>query len=634
MPVLIPSFATCRTHMTAGELLVAKLLCKFLPDDCLLWYDIATGGKGNRQTRRYPDFILLHPQKGLVFLEVKDWRASTLVRADPRVCTLKIKKNQRDMLENHANPLTQARQASFAVIDQLKTIDCLCNDSGTWQGRLAVPYGWGVVFTHITRADMHSMLGEGVEHIFPNHLLLYKEDLGPEQIPEFFAERIWNMRNQDFPCNLLPLHLNHIRATLFPEIVIPQQISFIPKVATQKEWVRVMDERQERLARNMGEGHRVLHGVAGSGKTLVLVFRAKRLAEVANKPVLVISFTRALAAKLRSMFQDDNGDIPPNIEVTHFHDWCKNQCQRHNAALRNKNLDLQPWEILEQATISGVARGIIPKGQYAGVFIDEGHDFEAVWLKILVQMVDEQTQSLLFVYDRAQSIYQGRRTPLKFPSFASVGIKAQGRTTAMETNYRNTREIADFSRRLIQGHLDKNEKFAEELKPIQGLRSFGIFSGIHPAVKAFASLEQEVQFTIRCLQDWHQRGMRWNVMVVLYPHEFAGVHMALALQQAGIPFLHLRDMHSKSAYDPRQNVLALMTIHSCKGLEFPAVAVLDASFMPEGETADKTSDISRHMRLLYVAATRAREVLLMTLHRDNAVSQAVLTAAQPAAVAA
>ena len=41
--------------------------------------------------------------------------------------------------------------------------------------------------------------------------------------------------------------------------------------------VRVMDRRQEALAKSMAEGHRVVRGVAGSGKTLVLVYRVARL---------------------------------------------------------------------------------------------------------------------------------------------------------------------------------------------------------------------------------------------------------------------------------------------------------------------------------------------------------------------
>ena len=43
--------------------------------------------------------------------------------------------------------------------------------------------------------------------------------------------------------------------------------------------VRVMGLQQEQLARSMGEGHRVIHGVAGSGKTMILGYRAQYLAQ-------------------------------------------------------------------------------------------------------------------------------------------------------------------------------------------------------------------------------------------------------------------------------------------------------------------------------------------------------------------
>ena len=43
--------------------------------------------------------------------------------------------------------------------------------------------------------------------------------------------------------------------------------------------IRVMDIQQEQLARSMGEGHRVIHGVAGSGKTMILGYRAQYLAQ-------------------------------------------------------------------------------------------------------------------------------------------------------------------------------------------------------------------------------------------------------------------------------------------------------------------------------------------------------------------
>jgi len=265
MPVLIPSFATCREKMTAGEQRLGLLLCKHLPDDCWLWYDIPAGSK---QQRRYPDFIILHPQRGLVFLEVKDWRANTLIQAAPDTCALHIAGNR----QQTANPLEQARQAAFAAIDRFKSIPDLYRNQGKHQGKLAFPYGWGAVFTNITRAQMHELLQDAADAIFPEHLVLYKDDLDENIDAETFSQRIWGMRNARFACDLSAAQINHIRSTLFPEIRVPVQSAFIPKkAATQSELIRLMDVEQERVARNMGDGHRVIHGVAGSGKTLILI---------------------------------------------------------------------------------------------------------------------------------------------------------------------------------------------------------------------------------------------------------------------------------------------------------------------------------------------------------------------------
>jgi superfamily I DNA and RNA helicase len=64
-------------------------------------------------------------------------------------------------------------------------------------------------------------------------------------------------------------------------------------------------------------------------------------------------------------------------------------------------------------------RSQIPSGQYQAVLIDEGHDFAPEWLKLVAQMVDPSTNSLLLLYDDAQSIYQ-RAEPSSSASRASA----------------------------------------------------------------------------------------------------------------------------------------------------------------------------------------------------------------------
>jgi superfamily I DNA/RNA helicase len=104
-----------------------------------------------------------------------------------------------------------------------------------------------------------------------------------------------------------------------------------------------------------------------------------------------------------------------------------------------------------QTVIQGVDSGQVSRAQYGAVLVDEGHDFEPEWLKLVAQMVHPETNSLLVLYDDAQSINR-RRTRLGF-SFAEVGIQARGRTTILRMNCRNTAQImavaCEFARDLL-----------------------------------------------------------------------------------------------------------------------------------------------------------------------------------------
>jgi superfamily I DNA/RNA helicase len=85
------------------------------------------------------------------------------------------------------------------------------------------------------------------------------------------------------------------------------------------------------------------------------------------------------------------------------------------------------------------------------VLVDEGHDFEPEWLKLVAQMVHPESNPLLVLYDDAQSINR-KKARLGF-SFAEVGIQARGRTTILRLNYRNTAQImalaCEFARDLL-----------------------------------------------------------------------------------------------------------------------------------------------------------------------------------------
>lgn len=78
MTTLIPNYSSCASRMTPGERRFAQRLESKLEDDYLCWYDVPIG-----QSMRHPDFVVLHPKRGLLILEVKDWKLDT-IQPEPR----------------------------------------------------------------------------------------------------------------------------------------------------------------------------------------------------------------------------------------------------------------------------------------------------------------------------------------------------------------------------------------------------------------------------------------------------------------------------------------------------------------------------------------------------------------------
>lgn len=73
MATLIPAYSSCAKHMTPGERRVAQRLEDKLDDSYLLWHNVSVGSKHLK-----PDFIILNPHRGIIILEVKDWKLDTI----------------------------------------------------------------------------------------------------------------------------------------------------------------------------------------------------------------------------------------------------------------------------------------------------------------------------------------------------------------------------------------------------------------------------------------------------------------------------------------------------------------------------------------------------------------------------
>jgi len=612
MAKLINPITNRRRDVTPGERKFAKRLETLLEDDYLCWFNIPIG-----PARHYPDFLILHPSRGLLLLEVKDWKLETIRRID-KISAELIDSN--GAVKTVANPLEQARSYMLTVINKLSEDPQLCDSAGPYQGKISFPYGYGVVLTNITRKQLDTALSEEEQSlVLPARLVICKDEMTESVDAMAFHERLWGMFHYDFKRPLALPQIERIRWHLFPEIRIGDQQTtlfseFEERGGVQRspetipDLIRVLDLEQEQLARNLGSGHRVIHGVAGSGKTLILGYRCVHLAEMLRKPILVLCFNISLAARLRAFIAERH--LQSRVNVHHFHEWCGEQLRTYHVQVPESEGPL--WDRQVEAVIQGVDAGRIPRAQYGAVMIDEGHDFEPEWLKLVTQMVDPITDSLLLLYDDAQSIYRKSRA-LDF-SLSSVGIKATGRTSILRLNYRNTREILHFACAFASQFLGTKAADDDHIPMVHP--ETGGASGPGPAFRQFATLNDEIAYATRCIESWHARGDFLGDIAVICMHTDHGKRIAHHLQSRGIPHLLMSDRISKRAYDPRKSQVNILTVQSSKGLEFRSVILIGLGQIDTSET-----EAAQSLKLLYVGMTRAKEHLMLTASATNAFTE-------------
>lgn len=593
MAALIPSLGTCVSRMTTGERRVAERLEDKLDDDYIVWYDVPVGPR-----MAHPDFVVLHPRRGVLVLEVKDWRLDTIRQANRQSWEIAPDGVPKQVV----NPIEQARQYAHQVVDALRRDRQLVHPEGRHQGELMFPWSYGVVFTHITRRQFEAAgLGQAID----GHRVVCADEMTATTEPEDFQSRLWGM----FPYLLrgvlsLP-QIDRVRWILFPQVRVDAQPGLFGDDDAVPDMLRVMDLQQEQLARSLGDGHRVIHGVAGSGKTMILGYRAEMLARThgAGKPILVLCFNEPLAVKLQAVMAAKG--LGSQVLVRHFHRWCRQQLVVYGQPLPPGGPGF--FEALVDAVIRGVERRQIPSGQYHAILIDEGHDFRPEWLKLVVQMVDPHTNSLLLLYDDAQSIYhRGQR--LHF-SLKSVGVQATGgRSTVLKINYRNTRQVLRVASRVAAELLRPDERGEDDVPLLQPIGCGR--DGDEPLIIRLPSLRDEAGKVAELLAAAHEQGLAWGEMAVLCRHWRLMDLCADALRRRRLPH---QVRKTTGCYDPGADTIKVMTMHASKGLEFPLVVLPGVGHLPEpGE------DEAEEARLFYVAATRATQRLVLTMSANGA----------------
>lgn len=238
------------------------------------------------------------------------------------------------------------------------------------------------------------------------------------------------------------------------------------------------------------------------------------------------------------------------------------------------------------------------------VLVDEGQDLEPAKWKLMRAIVEEGPNDLFIADDSHQRIY-GRPTVLKH-----YGIKIQGRSRRLTLNYRTTLENLRFALGVLAG---EEYEDAEGLEvSTAGYRSAR--SGPKPSKHAAKSDAEQLDMIAADISRWIDEGVRKETIAILASSNSAAKKVQQGLGQ--------RDVSVALITQPRVTggQPVAMTMHTAKGMEFSRVVlfdVSDGSFPPpwayKGVPEEDKPDKDRQFRsLLYVAASRARDELVVT----------------------
>lgn len=240
---------------------------------------------------------------------------------------------------------------------------------------------------------------------------------------------------------------------------------------------------------------------------------------------------------------------------------------------------------------------------YRHVVVDEGQDLHPAQWRLLRALVPPGPDDLFILADPYQRIYDSQ------VSLARIGIDVRGRTRRLTVNYRTTHEILDLSVRVLGGN--NAVGLDDEEDTLRGYRS--VTRGDAPKVAAHPNREGEVDALIERVGTWLEQGVephaigvaaRTGRLVKSITEALTGAYIDVADDRRGTDGVHVA------------------TMHRMKGLEFQCLAVvgLDAGILPAANAVTSEADdphghrqdLQRERCLLFVALTRARDVLYLS----------------------
>ncbi len=410
-----------------GEVKVFNALRDGLDDTWEVFHSVGllTKAPGEGARDGEIDFVLCHPDHGIVCLEVKGGD---------------LECRHGEWLRRINGALERVKDPFAQVVDQKYRLSKMIDALDGWRGK-----------------DLMIVHAVGFPDIAV-HSLVLASDAPPEIVidrqafadPTAALERVLAFHRGVREKRRPP---GEDGAAMLRNLIAPTRRIEIPLAAAFHEeddqLVELTREQSMLLSRMTRNRRMAIHGCAGSGKTMLGVEHARRLADD-GCDVLFVCFNKALAAHLHTSAPHER------ITFTNFHRLCVRLAKRAGVDLPTYPPDEAPPTFFSDELPTAMVDALAELGpQWDALIVDEAQDLEDDWLAALrCGLRDEATAPVWLFLDDNQRIYDAKLT-----------IPAEFFAWELPTNCRNTQAIHRELLKLYDGSTKPDVRGPEGRQP-------------------------------------------------------------------------------------------------------------------------------------------------------------------------
>ena len=532
-------------------------------------------------------------------------------------------------------------------------------------GKPTIGYGYICVFPNLSKEDLK--ISDEKLTVFVNNNCVFKEDL--QEFKKNFVVKVYDYleKNTDvLSCDNSLIDGKNITAVF--QRIAPEYTTIRVSEIEDEETYRgvddellvvtpddiavkafMLDPEQVNIVNKIQKGDQLILACAGSGKSVILISKCFKAARMNPDKKFLLTCRSKQLQSLYTWYIDRAGLKERNVKCITFHKLCKDLMEKSGSYMSGK---IETWP---ERTIARFNQGYITE-RYYGIFIDEVQLFEQEWYKLCYNLLEnKKSDDHIFVIcgDKTQEIVKRQKRGTA-PWNAGEGYpnyRGGNKSIRIEKNYRNCNEVNNYINRFVTYAKKIYELLpdGQMVDPDMFLRGKSVRNGvgtfIHTTTDNTSKSEAaEVMAAIHEAHDKYKIAYD-EIAVVMYNRTYRKRikgwkdqyynlerFLLVNMQEQHVPYSVMYNSQSNDAvrYGANDGV-ALISFESVLGLDFKAVIVCgmapfgdydqtkyltesEVEYLDEEETIE---NIKNNIRMLYVACTRARDILYIIKPKES-----------------